>query len=248
MKGSELIVQSIRALLRERGMTYRELAGELGVSEPTVKRDLSRGAFSLDRLDHICDVLDVSIEDLLRGQYARTSALTQLSQAQERALVREPTLLVLTYLLVNDWKLTDIGATFQLDENDLVRGLLRLDALRIIDYRPPNRVKKLTARNFAWRSDGPVHEFFVRRVAPEFLGGRFDAGFDQLHFLGGTLAVTSAARIKAAIGRLVQEFDETARQDARLPLDARDGCSILVAFRNWEYSAFTKLRRRSKKA
>ena len=244
MKGSDLIVKSLRALLRERGMTYRGLAAELGVSEATVKRDLSRGGFSLHRLDRICDALDVSLEDLLLGRHAQTAALTQLSDAQERALVREPTLLVLTYLLVNDWKLGEISATFAFDENALVRALLRLDALRIIDFRPPKRIKKLTARNFSWRSDGPVHEFFVIRVVPEFLRGRFDAGSDQLHFLGGLLSATSAARIKAAIARLIDEFDKTARQDAHLGIESRDGYSILLALRQWEYSAFTRLRRR----
>lgn len=244
MKGSDLIVRSLRALLRERGMTYRALAAELGVSEPTVKRDLSRGGFSLHRLDRICDALDVSVEDLLLGRHTHSAALTQLSDAQERALVREPTLLLLTYLVVNDWKLGEITATFALDENALIRALLRLDALHIIDFRPPRRIRKLTARNFSWRSDGPVHDFFVTRVAPEFLGGRFDAGADQLHFLGGLLSAASAIRIKAAIARLVEEFDKTARQDAHLGLESRDGYSVLLALRQWEYSAFTRLRRR----
>src|SRR5215468_11327554 len=72
-------------------------------------------------------------------------------------------------LLVNEWKLSEIGTTFAIDENALVRALLRLDALRIIEFRPPKRVKRLTARNFSWRSDGPVHEFFVTRVVPQFL-------------------------------------------------------------------------------
>ncbi|UXI65890.1 helix-turn-helix domain-containing protein [Tahibacter amnicola] len=43
MSGSRLLIQSLRGLLRERGITYRELAARLGVSEPTVKRDFSRG-------------------------------------------------------------------------------------------------------------------------------------------------------------------------------------------------------------
>jgi DNA-binding Xre family transcriptional regulator len=224
-------------------MTYRQLAHLLGVSEPTVKRDLSRGGFSLARLDAICDALDVSLGELLQGDAGAASTLTQLSEAQERALVRERRLLVVTYLLVNDWKFADITAAFALDENDLVKVLLRLDQLRVIDYRPPRRIRKLTARNFAWRKDGPVQTFFIERVAPEFLGGRFDAAGDALHFLGGTLSAASRARMQAAIARLVDEFEEMARHDARLSLDLRDGCSVLLALRQWEFSDFTRLRR-----
>jgi transcriptional regulator with XRE-family HTH domain len=242
MSSTASLLTSIRATLRQRGMTYRQLAAALGVSEPTVKRDLSRGDFSLSRLDAICGVLDVSLVDLL--QMPATTLLTQLSQAQERALVRDPRLLLVTYLLVNDWKWAQITATFQLDDNTLTSALLRLDALRIVDYRPPYRIKKLTARNFAWRKDGPVHEFFISRVAPEFLRAPFGAPSEELRFIGGVLSAGSQAQIKAAIGRLAQEFEELAHRDARLPLEAKDGCSALLAFRQWEFSEFTRLRRR----
>jgi hypothetical protein len=36
-----------------------------------------------------------------------------------------------------------------MEENELINILLRLDQLRIIEYRPPHRVRKLTARNSA---------------------------------------------------------------------------------------------------
>lgn len=242
MPGSQLIVQAIRDLLRARGLTYRELAAKLGVSEPTVKRDLSRGGFSLGRLDRICEALDVSVVDLIRNEGA-ASILTQLSADQERALVADPKLLLATYLIINSWKFAEILATFRLDENELVSLLLQLDGLRIIDYRPPHRIKKLTARNFSWRKDGPVHGFFMARVVPEFFGARFDGVGDSFHFMGGTLSEASLRHVAAAMSRLAQEFDELARQDARLPLAARDGCSAVVALRQWEFSEFTQLRR-----
>jgi len=244
MTRTAAIVQGLRSTLRQRGMAYRQLAAAIGVSEPTVKRDLGRGDFPLSRLDRICDVLDVSLAELIEGG---TSALTELDERQERALVRDRKLLLVTYLLVNDWSLAEITATFALDENTLVDVLLRLDKLGIIDYHPPRRVRKLTARNFSWRKDGPVQAFFVGRIAPEFLGGPFDEPGDGLHFLGGTLSPLSRSRIQAAIERLVREFEALARQDARLPLAQRDGCSALLAFRRWEFSDFTRMRRRGAK-
>ena len=245
MSRSATIVQSIRALLRSSGMTYSDLARALGVSEPTIKRNLGRGEFTLRRLDDICDVLDVSLTDLVQGHHAASSQLSRLTEQQERALVRDRRLLLLTYLLVNDWTLAEITATFAFSENDLVNLLLRLDALGIVDYRPPRRIRKLTSRNFTWRADGPVHAFFLARVVPEFLGGAFDADGDDLHFVGATLSPASRLRVKAAIRKLVEDFEAMARQDARLPLAARDGCSALFAFRGWELSDFTRLRRKA---
>lgn len=244
MSAATSIVHGVRAVLRQRRMTYRQLAVAIGVSEPTVKRDLSRGDFSLSRLDRICEALDLSLADLAQAPVAGVGMLTQLSQQQERALVRDPRLLVVTYLVVNDWKWNEITATFQLDDNALIATLLRLDELGIVDYRPPRRIRKLTARNFAWRKDGPVHEFFLDRVAPEFLRSAFDAPTDELRFIGGLLSQASLDQMKAAIGRLAQEFEEYARRDARLAMEIKNGCSVLVAMRQWEFSEFTRLRRR----
>ncbi len=240
MADSTLIVQGIRAALRERGMSYRELARSLGVSEATIKRNLTRGDFDLERLDRICGVLELSLQELL-DRASKPDRLTQLSSAQEQALVRDPRLLLVTYLLVNDWRIADIIETFDLDENALVSILLELDRLKIIDFRPPDRIRKLTSRNFGWRRDGPVHTFFVERVAPEFL--RADGNEDSFHFAGGTLSVASRARVVRALDQLAREFEELARNDARLPLAARDGCSVLLVLRRWEFSEFTRLRR-----
>jgi len=204
MSGSAALLRAIKSALRLRGLTYRDLAKLLDVSEPTVKRDLTKGRFSLKRLDEICTALGLTLADLLQPPEDQ-ELVTQLSEAQELALVSQPRYFVVTYLLVNDWK--------------------------------------LTARNFAWRKDGPVHSFFVTRFVPEFFHSAFDGVGDAFRFVGGTLSPGSLSRFKASLERLAIEFEEFARGDARLPLTERDGCSAILAVRAWEFSEFTRLRR-----
>jgi transcriptional regulator with XRE-family HTH domain len=244
MKATASIVQGVKARLRVQGMSYRELAGKLGVSEPTIKRDMSRGNFSLRRLDRICEVLGVEVSDLLLPQ--ENAPLTELTEKQEQALVKDPRLLVVSYLIVNDWSFADIVSTFRLGENDLVSLLLKLDRLRIVEYRPPNRIRKVTARNFSWRKDGAVQAFFLSRVVPEFFDSRFDALGDELRFMGGTLCTASMLRLQKSLRRVAAEFEELAHADSRLPLDQRNGCTAILAFREWEFSEFSKLRRAPK--
>lgn len=47
-------------------------------------------------------------------------------------------------------------------------GTVRLDRLKVIDYRPPDRVRKLTKRNFSWRQGRPrtpaIYTRFMRRT------------------------------------------------------------------------------------
>ena len=65
MTASGALLRAIKSALRMRGLTYRDLARLLEVSEPTVKRDLSKGRFSLRRLDQICAALGLTLADLL---------------------------------------------------------------------------------------------------------------------------------------------------------------------------------------
>lgn len=242
MAASAALLRGIKSTLRLRGLTYRDLAKLLDVSEPTVKRDLSKGRFSLKRLDEISAALGLTLADLVQPPEEQ-DLVTQLSEAQELALVSQPRYFVVTYLLVNDWKFREITEAFRMDENELIEILLRLDQLKVIEYRPPHRVRKLTARNFNWRKDGPVHSFFVTRFVPEFFQSAFDGAADAFRFVGGTLSPGSLSRFKASLERLAIEFEELARGDARLPLAQRDGCSAILAVRAWEFSEFTRLRR-----
>jgi transcriptional regulator with XRE-family HTH domain len=246
MGATSIIVRGIKAKLRSHGLSYRELAKSIGVSEPTIKRDLSRGRFSLERLDKICEVLGSEVADLL--QPAEEAQLTELSEQQELALVASPKLLLATYLIVNDWRFADIVSTFRINENELVSILLKMDRLRIVDFRPPTRIRKLTSRNFSWRKDGPVHGFFMQRVLPEFFNTRFDSPGDEFKFMGGTLSPASLLRLQSSIRRVAAEFEQLARQDVRLPLDQRNSCTVILAMSSWEFSGFSSLRRTPKAA
>jgi transcriptional regulator with XRE-family HTH domain len=243
MATAATLIRAIKQHLQQQGITYRELARRLKVSEPTVKRDLARGDFTLSRLDGICHVLGVTIEDLANTQPVRQTLLTQLTVQQEHALVSNPKLLLVTYLIVNQWTREEIVRTFQIEESDFISLLLTLDKLGIVEFRAPRRVRPLTARNFSWRKDGPVHEFFLRRVAPEYLRARFDGQGDEFHFVGGTLTRPSLTRFKSVLNKVVAEFEELARTDAKLPLEERDGCTAMLTVRKWEFSEFTRLRR-----
>ena len=241
MSDSTTLVAGIKLRLRAQGLSYSDLAKRLGLSEPTVKRDLSRGKFTLSRLDRICEALGVDLVDLL--QPPAIASLTELSEAQEQALVANPQLLVVTYLVVNNWKISEIVNTFRLDHGELSVLLSKLDRLRIIDFHPPVRIKKLTGRNFEWRKDGPVHAYFIERVCPEFFNSRFEAAGDEFRFVAGMLSEASLLRLRASLRHVASEFETLAQQDARLPLEERDGATAILALRSWEYSEFAKLRR-----
>ena len=61
--------------------------------------------------------------------------------------------------------------------------------------------------------------------------------------LAGTPEVASAAEVAQKIAQLAAELARLHKHDRRLPPEERDGMSLVVGFRSWEFAAFTALRR-----
>jgi transcriptional regulator with XRE-family HTH domain len=239
-----LLVTELKKHLKAEGITYAVLAKRLGLSESSVKRQFARQSFTLKGLEQICNVVGLEIGDLVALMNERREFLTELTPEQEDALLADPKLLLMMYLLLNGWSLAEITSTFTIDDAEAERLLIRLHRARIIELLPFNRVKLLTARNFTWRKNGPVQRFVTGEVQREFLDSTFAGPGEQSRFVAGLLSRASLLQLQQSIDRLAREFDELARHDAALPLAERRSCSALFALRPWEFSMFTALRRK----
>jgi transcriptional regulator with XRE-family HTH domain len=241
-----LLVGELKRYLKAQGITYAQLAVRLGLSESSVKRLFASQAFSLQRLEQVCNLVGLEIGDLVELMNERREFLTELTPDQEDALLADPKLLLMTYLLINGWPLPAIVESFSIERAEAERLLIRLHRARIIELLPFNRVKLLTARNFTWRKNGPVQRFFETQVQREFLAAPFTGAGEQFRFVGGLLSLTGLTQMQQSIDRLAREFDELARRDAVLPLSERRACGAVFAIRPWEFSMFAGLRRKKR--
>jgi transcriptional regulator with XRE-family HTH domain len=239
-----LLVTELKKHLKAEGITYAVLAKRLNLSESSIKRQFARQSFTVKGLEEICNVVGLEIGDLVALMNERREFLTELTPEQEDALLADPKLLLMMYLLLNGWSLAEITSTFTIDDPEAERLLIRLHRARIIELLPFNRVKLLTARNFTWRRNGPVQRFMTREVQREFLDSTFAGPGEQSRFVAGLLSRASLLQLQQSIDRVAREFDELARHDAALPLAERRSCSALFALRPWEFSMFTALRRK----
>src|SRR3982751_6707193 len=90
MGDTHRIVHALKRALRSRGITYAMLAKRISLSEPSVKRILSRGSLSLPRLERICQAAGLSMEELVRPVASAPSETSStLSAAQESALAAD---------------------------------------------------------------------------------------------------------------------------------------------------------------
>lgn len=239
-----LLVSELKRYLKAHGLTYAEVAKRLSLSESSVKRLFARETFSMKRFEQVCNAIGLDIADLFELLQQRREYLTELTVEQEATLISDTKLLLLMYLLINGWPTREIVAAYDIDEAELGRLLIRLHRAKIIDLQPLNRVKLLTARNFAWRPDGPVRRLLDGEWQRDFLTSRFDGAGEKLTFVGGLLSSASLAQLQQSLDRVAREFDELARRDSSLPLEQRRSCAAVFALRPWEFSPFVALRRK----
>ena len=243
MAESSRIHEELKRCLRQAGVTYADVGRHLGLSEASVKRLFSQQAFSLRRLESVCELIGIGIVDLVERLESRRQYLTALTLEQERALVADPRLLLMTYMILNGADVDEVCRDYAISHTEAQRLLVSLDRLRIIELRPFNTIRLLTARNFTWRADGPVQRLFTEHVQREFLDSTFAGSDEALRFVAGSLSDASRAQLLRGIDRLAREFDELVRRDAALPRTERTGCSAVLAMRPWELSLFAALRR-----
>jgi len=236
------IVLELKRVLKERELTYAEVARGLGLSVASVKRLFSTGAFSLKRIEEICELAKLELAELADRARRRTTSTTKLSLAQEKEIVADPRLFLITWLVLNRTPLEHIVREYDLAERDVVRYLIRLDRLRIIDLLPGNRVKLLVDRHFTWRADGPVQAYLFEKLLREFFAARFEHPADAFFFHGGRVSEAALAQLKRAVRHAAAECVEIIERDRGVPV-AKTGAAFVVALRPWTYSGFSRFLR-----
>jgi DNA-binding Xre family transcriptional regulator len=243
MAQTSLIMQTLKTCLKERQLTYVDVAAALELSEASVKRIFSEENISLQRLETVCRMLNMEIGDLTRRAEKQHEEIKELTEEQEAEFVKQPKLLFVAYMLLNDFDFASITDYYHIEELEGIQLLAHLDRIKFIDLLPGNRVKLLTSRNFRWRRNGAIERLFNQHIRKEFFQSNFNKSEESMQFAGAMLAKSSILIIHKKIEKLMGEFNELAKQDASLPFDERLGCSVVGAIRPWEFSLFAQYRK-----
>ena len=237
------LVAQIKQALKTSGMTYADLAKALGLSESSVKRMLARADMPLSRVDAICRVLGIDFGDLAQRVVEARPLLQELSLEQEHAVVQDERLLLLAICALSQWSYEQILETYELTEPEAIRLLARLDRIGILELQPHNRYRLKLARTFRWRPDGPVMRYFRSHVVDDYFAGGFEGKDEGLLLVHGSIHPALAPTFCERLQSLAQDFARQHQADQRLDPATREGYTLILAMRRWEFSAFEKLRR-----
>jgi DNA-binding Xre family transcriptional regulator len=243
MSSPEQILQVLRAELRAAAITYKALADRIGMSESSVKRMFGQKDMSLSRLAQICSASGIALEDVLRRAADVQPHADTLNAVQEKALIAKPRLLLVAICCLGHWTLEQIVETYEISEPECIGFLAELDRLGVIELKPLNRYSLRVSNAFHWLADGPVQQYVREHVVADYFSGHFDGPGETLMCLPARLSLPSARELLQRIQQLAAELARLHQSDRRLPAAERDGFTLLLGFRSWEFAAFTEMRR-----
>ncbi|MDH3760282.1 MAG: helix-turn-helix transcriptional regulator [Gammaproteobacteria bacterium] len=241
MAQSQALVQTLKRTLRAARITYADIAGHLDMSEANIKRLFATQSFTLQRLESICEMMNMDLGDLFHLHESARERIQHLTRKQEQELVGDTRLLLVAVCVRNRLGFEEIAAGYRLTEPEIIRCLARLDRLGIIELLPGNRIKLLIDDNFDWLSNGPIERFYQQQIQEQFLDANFAADIESRQFQFGLLGESSCLLLKKKLRELAREFTELHHSDLTLPLNKRYNVGLLLAMRPWELTAFKPL-------
>ncbi|NCN70606.1 MAG: helix-turn-helix transcriptional regulator [Betaproteobacteria bacterium] len=237
------LVNALKKELKAAQMTYADLAQNLGMAESSVKRMLAKGDMPLSRIDAICRALKLDFAELARRVADAQPMLREMTQEQESAVVADKKLLLVAICVLSQWTLEQITTAYRLSEADCIGYLAQLDRIGIIELRPLNHYRLKLAKTFRWRPHGPVMNYFRDNALLDYFSGGFNGAGEGLLLVHGSVSRALAPSFMERMQRVAQDFAQQHQADQKLGEENRDGYTLLLAMRSWEFEAFGMLRR-----
>ena len=246
MSTTQDLITALKAELKAAGITYADLARELGMAESSIKRVFAKADMPLSRIDEVLRVLKMDFADLARKVADAQPLRRELTHEQEAAVVADRKLLLVAISVLSHWTFEQITSTYHITDAECVARLTALDRLGVIELRPLNRYRVKLDKTFRWRPQGPVMAYFREHVVHDYFSGGFDAEGETLMLVHGQIGRAQAALFVERLQRLAQDFAQQHLADQKLAEEKKDGYTMVIAMRSWLFAAFRDLQRQTR--
>jgi transcriptional regulator with XRE-family HTH domain len=237
------LITALKAELKAAGLTYADLARELGMAESSIKRIFAKADMPLSRIDEVLRVLKMDFADLARKVADAQPLRRELTHEQESAVIADRKLLLVAICAFSQWTFEQMVATYSFTDAECVKYLVQLDRLGIIELRPLNRYRLKVAKGFRWRPHGPVMAYFREHVADDYFSGGFDGEGEMLMLVHGQIGRSLAASFVERLQRVGQDFAQQHLADQKLAPEQKRPYTLVVGMRSWLFAAFRDLKR-----
>jgi len=232
---SARLIETLKSLFRSHGLRQADIAAALKLSRTTLKRRLSGQGLTIDLLEALCELVDVTLAELVElAAVNQDKRMKRLSLEQENALHADVRLGFIFTRLREGWSAAEIQRECRIAEAPLVGYLVRLEKLGLIDLLPGNRVRLHTVRDIDWRKHGPMWHSVDRYLSDIF--SMMDSDDTDLARRVAVVKLTpaSVAQLDEMFHHLQMEIRRLAHQDRSAVPDAKSWYAVLMGARPFE--------------
>jgi transcriptional regulator with XRE-family HTH domain len=193
------LLANLKKHLKKQGIRQADVAARLGVGYATVKRWLSGYSVSIEHLEDLCDLANISFGELVfESSQAETGKASHFTPSQERALGASISLRFIYFSILHGSTVTECERDLQISPGVMETHLAYLQRLGLIDILAPGRVRPLTTRNVKWNKKGPLSRHF------EVMEGFMNPQTIVTVNMGNFVRLTDAGHIK--VRHLMEEL------------------------------------------
>jgi transcriptional regulator with XRE-family HTH domain len=226
----EALLCALKQLFHVRGLRYRDVAERLGVTERTVKRWFSDHGLTMDVVEDLCGVVDMSFNELCDVAKSDLDARPQrLTREQEEQLFADLQLALVFMLLTRGWSSQEIQRECAIPEATLVGHLVRLEKIKLVELLPGNKVRVLFGRNIRWREHGEAGRAFARGLNNLFAGMDYSNPDAVWTTQVVNLSPQSLAELRTKFQKLIVEVLQASDADRRSHAENKVWHAILLA-------------------
>lgn len=136
------LISLIKDILKERRISYGELAKQMGLSESGLKKIFASGDASFGRISQIASCLGLRITDLLAELENKDTHSVIFSDEEQKYFLKNPEAFhFFVRLLIERKELEEIEAEFKLTPATTFKHLKKLDSFGWIQLLPENKIK-----------------------------------------------------------------------------------------------------------
>lgn len=248
MRQTHAFLEALKSCLKAKGLTYRALASAMGLSEGSIKRLFSDQSFTLEKVEAILDLLDMSfaeVASLAEGQ--RDNVTSMLSIEQEEILAADERLFAVFHLLQFGRSRDKIAADYHVTAQELEGHLRALEAMGLIERHSKGKVKLRTSRSVGWRDNGPLRKAYGNRLMADFLGGSFNEQGSAKRFKVRRLSDGSRAIIARKLALLYAEVDSLSEVDVLTSAETATTTGLFYAVRPYMFTGVAAFKERKRR-
>lgn len=228
------VIDALKHELKRQGLTYRQLAAGLGLSEAGIKRMFAQANFSLQRLEDICRFLGLDDADLFRRLATDLPQETGvLSQKQEEVMAVDEDLGIVFHFLAAGKSQGQIRKEFGYTEAEFFKILHGLDRLGVLELGAGKRLR-MKVSSSRWLRDGPLARKYGAAARQQFITGKFLGEQEVEGFCTGSLHPESLKQLGRRLKELFAEFERTAHFDKKLVDSELETYWLYAGIRSWD--------------